>query len=609
MTDFDYKSFLQTPSRPHWDRVGLRRRAGVCAPLFSLHSQNSVGIGEIPDLRLLVDWCKATGLSIIQLLPLNDVGYDFAPYSAQSSFAMDPMYLSLRKLLGVDVDLFEKDIHEMAQRFPIGERVNYGIKGEKMALLWRMFDQRNKPEDPRFQLYRRRTAFWLRDDALFKILKQRYKGAAWEEWPEQYRARNPQALDSLVREERESVRFHEWVQWQLYEQFLDVKGYAKSQGVFLMGDMPFLVARDSADVWSHTNYFKLDMLSGAPPDLYFASGQRWGMPAYNWPAMADADYDYLERKLRYAENFYDMYRVDHVIGVFRLFTIPSSSPAEREGLDGAFDPLDENLWEEHGRRLLEVMLKSTRMLPCGEDLGTVPPCSFKVLRELAIPGIDVQRWARDWGKTFEFLPPEAYRPNSITVCSTHDMCVLSAWWKYETSTVDDFFFKMKCRGRQLPEDVLKEKLFDATREAHGRIHWRSEINSEEALLGALGLRAEEAVDFLDMFRSSRWERELFWKYLGFEGLPEEEPGAEFYRRVLEKMGQTASIFSVQLIQDWLSIRDGLKGLDPWDIRFNLPGSVGDHNWSFVIPQSLEELNAWSGNGDILDVNKSTGRCL
>lgn len=120
MTDFDYKSFLQTTSRPHWDRVGLRRRAGVCAPLFSLHSQNSVGIGEIPDLRLLVDWCKATGLSIIQLLPLNDVGYDFAPYSAQSSFALDPMYLSLRKLLGVDVDLLKRTFTRWPSGFPLG---------------------------------------------------------------------------------------------------------------------------------------------------------------------------------------------------------------------------------------------------------------------------------------------------------------------------------------------------------------------------------------------------------------------------------------------------------------------------------------------------------
>lgn len=608
MTDFNYKSFLQTPSRPHWDRVGLQRRTGVCVPLFSLHSKDSVGMGEIPDLKLLVDWCKTTGLSIIQLLPLNDVGYDFAPYSAQSSFAMDPMYLSLRRLLGVETDLFEEEIQAMAGRFPIGGRVNYGIKGEKMALLWKMFEKRNRPEDSRFQLYRRRTAFWLRDDALYKILKQRYKGVAWEEWPEEFRGRNPQALDNLVREEKESVRFHEWVQWQLYEQFLDVKSHAKKHGVFLMGDMPFLVARDSADVWSHTNYFKLDLLSGAPPDLYFAGGQRWGMPAYNWPAMADGDYDYLERKLRYAENFYDMFRIDHVIGVFRLYTIPISSPAEREGLDGCFDPKDEGEWEEHGRRLLEVMLKSTRMLPCGEDLGMVPPCSFKVLRELAIPGIDVQRWARDWGKTYEFKSPDAYRVNSISVCATHDMCVLSAWWMHEASTVDDYFFKVKCRAQNLPEDALKEKLFDGTREAHGRIHWRSEINSEDVLLAALGLGAEEATEFLEMFRSTRWERELFWKHLGFEGLPLEKPTPEFYRRVLERVGETASIFSVQLMQDWLSIADGLKGQDPWDVRINLPGTVGDMNWSYVLPHSLEALQGWAGNPAILDVNRRTGRC-
>lgn len=269
MTEFDYQSFLQSPSRPHWDRVGLKRRAGVCAPLFSLHSKESVGIGEIPDLISFIDWSASVGLSIIQLLPLNDVGYDFAPYSAKSSFALDPMYLSLRKMAGVDTDRFEGEIKALSERFPIGARVNYGIKGAKMDLLWRMFVQRDKPEDSRFQLYRRRTAYWLRDDALYKILKQRFHGASWEQWPDPFRDRKAIALDNLVSEERESVRFHEWLQWQLYEQFLVVKAHAKSREVLLMGDMPFLVARDSADVWAHPAYFRLDLSAGAPAGPLF----------------------------------------------------------------------------------------------------------------------------------------------------------------------------------------------------------------------------------------------------------------------------------------------------------------------------------------------------
>ncbi|MBK8576023.1 MAG: 4-alpha-glucanotransferase [Elusimicrobia bacterium] len=608
MTGYDYQSFLQSPSRPHWDRVGLNRRAGVCAPLFSLHTKESVGIGEIPDLKPFVDWCAGTGLSIIQLLPLNDVGYDFAPYSAKSSFALDPMYLSLRNMAGVDTDRFEPEIQNIAERFPIGGRVNYGIKGAKMDLLWRMFTHRDKPEDSRFQLYRRRTAYWLRDDALFKILKQRFQGASWEQWPDPYRDRKATVLDKLVSEERDSVRFHEWLQWQLYEQFLEVKAHAKRRGVLLMGDMPFLVARDSADVWAHPNYFRLDLSAGAPPDLYFAGGQRWGMPAYNWPALARGDYDYLERKLRYAENFYDMYRIDHVIGVFRLYTIPLSSPADRGGLDGVFEPKDERGWEQHGRRLLEVMLESTRMLPCGEDLGVVPACSYKVLRELSIPGLDVQRWARDWGKTYGFNSPGTYRPNAVAVCSTHDMSIVAAWWQYEVATVDDYFLKIKCETRKIPYEPLKEKLFVPDQEAHGRLHWRPEIDSEEVFLKAVGLGADEAGDFLDVYRSTRWEREKFWNFLGMEGKPTSIATPDFVRRALEKAGETASVFSIQLLQDWLYAGGGLEGQDVWTARVNLPGSVADTNWSYVVPLSVDSLLSWSGNADILEVNKKTGRC-
>lgn len=605
--DNDYKRFLQTDTRPHWERVGVRRRAGVCAPLFSLHSKTSVGIGEIPDLAPFVDWCKSVGLGIIQLLPLNDLGYDFAPYSAKSSFALDPLYLSLRHLRGVDTQRFDADIERLSEQFPITERVNYAVKGGKMALLWKMFEQRDRPEDPRFLSFRRRTAFWLRDDALYKILKDRFQGASWEQWPDSFRKRHAAALDKLAADEKDAIRFHEWVQWQLYEQMIEVKTHAKKAGVLLMGDMPFLVARDSMDVWAHPTYFRLDASAGAPPDLYFAGGQRWGMPPYNWPVMARNDYDYLERKLRYAESFFDMYRIDHVIGVFRLYTIPLSSPADREGLDGTFEPKDERLWENHGKKLLDVMLSSTRMLPCGEDLGVVPACSYKVLEERAIPGLEVQRWCRDWGKTYEFIAPERYRTNSVAVCSTHDMSIAAAWWKFEAATVDGYLIQLKCRDRKWDFAEIKEKLFDPAKEAHGRLHWRAELNDEPALLAALNLPADKAGDFLDLFRSTRWERELFWKYLGLPGQPTDEPTPAFVRRVLEKAGETASIFSIQLLQDWLYAGGALEGKDLWNARVNLPGSVGAHNWSYVCPLAVEDLVGWAGNGDVLELNTKSGR--
>jgi len=139
-----YRKFSTSPTADHWSKVGFQNRAGVSTPLFSLYSQNSIGIGELSDLFLLADWCRACGLSIIQLLPLNDVGFNFPPYDAQTMFALDPMYLSLRELREVEMASFHSRLDDLRRRFPTGKaRVNYGIKQAKLNLLREIFDSRS----------------------------------------------------------------------------------------------------------------------------------------------------------------------------------------------------------------------------------------------------------------------------------------------------------------------------------------------------------------------------------------------------------------------------------------------------------------------------------
>lgn len=597
----DYNAFLRGPARAQWERLGLARRAGTCVPLFSLHSARSIGIGEFTDLKPMADWLVKTGQSLLQLLPLNDVGFDFAPYSAKSSFALDPMYLSLSGLRGVDLRPFKSEIAALAARFPIGPRVNYGIKGAKLELLRRIFE-RVTMETASQEEFRHAARYWLRDDALYKVLKDRHQGKSWEDWEPSYRDRDPQALAGLAAAESHAIAFHEWAQWQAFEQMRDAKAYAAAEGVQIMGDMPFLVARDSADVWAHPSYFKRHLSAGAPPDMYFAGGQRWGMPPYDWSAMAAKDYEYLREKLRYAENFYGLFRVDHVIGVFRLFTIPVDAPADRGGLDGAFDPPNENEWEEHGRRILSVMLESTSMLPCGEDLGVVPACSYKVLSETSIPGLEVQRWCRDWSGTKEFKAPESYRPNACAVASTHDMTPLSDWWTGEAGTVDDYFFRLKCGDRGFSYDALREKLFDPPQ--YGRLRWRQGM-TEQGILEALGLPAESAQDFLGIFRDTFEERARYARLLGLSGEPPVEATPGFAAAALTAVGQTSAIFAVQLFFDWLALDAAVAKAGNW--RVNLPGTVGPENWSVVSPLPLEKMLRWPVNHTIRRLNQKAAR--
>ena len=382
----DYNSFLASPTAKQWKKIGARRRAGVATPLFSIYSEKSIGIGEIPDLKLLVDWCRQAGLSIIQLLPLNDVGFEFRPYDAQSSMALDPMYLSLERLTGCDLKVFHDDMIFLRRQFPIDKKhVDYGIKKAKLELLWKVFQHKTTEKEAHaFTAFLKKNKGWIQDYALYKVMKEVHNYKGWMDWPLVYKVREKEALKKFLKSHKEQILFQQWLQWQLFLQMTDAKKYAAKAGVFLMGDIPFLVSRDSADVWAHQEYFKLDLSSGAPPDLYFSKGQRWGMPPYHWENIASDDYEYLIQKLQYAECFFDLYRIDHFVGMFRLWTIRLDEPSENAGMNGSFDPRDEKLWKEHGEKLLAVMLANTDMLPCAEDLGVVPKCSYEILADYKI---------------------------------------------------------------------------------------------------------------------------------------------------------------------------------------------------------------------------------
>ncbi|OIO35433.1 MAG: 4-alpha-glucanotransferase [Candidatus Omnitrophica bacterium CG1_02_44_16] len=590
----NYESFLSTLSSEQWKRVGIKRRSGVAAPLFSVYSSKSIGIGELPDISLLVDWCKVTGMSLIQLLPLNDVGFNFRPYDAQSSFAIDPMYLSLNELIGIDISLYNNELKKIKSAFPTGvKRVNYGIKSAKLSLLWKIFEDRSLENVGAFTDFIKNNSFWLEDYAVFKVIKERHGEVSWEGWGEGLKHRNNDTLCSFKEANKGRVLFFKWLQWQLFEQFKAAKKYASDRDVLLVGDLPFLVSRDSADVWSHQDYFKLLLFAGAPPDMLYSNGQRWGMPPYNWEEIAKNEYDYVVEKLKYAQNFYNMYRIDHVVGIFRVWTIPLSEPLENAGLAGVFDPKEEALWEEHGRKLLSAMINNTTMLACAEDLGVVPDCSNKVLSELGIPGIDVQRWKRDWGKTYDFSGPLTYRKNSIAVIATHDMSSLKAWWEFEAGTVDECLIKRKCKEKDLPYDAIKNRLFDSSASLHGRLRWKKEIN------------CSDAVDFAGLYKDTFDEKDKFLNFLDIEK-PENNLPSKFIKSALEKITASASIFSIQLLHDWLSL-DTLFDEDPWETRINFPGTLSERNWRLAMPISLEDMISIPVNTIISSINKQGNR--
>lgn len=606
-TDPRYLPFLNTLARPQWLKIGLARRAGVATPLFSLHSASSVGVGDSEDLKKLADWCEITGLTIIQLLPLNDVGFNFWPYDAQSIFALEPMHLALDQLAGVTPEKYSAAVQSLREKFPCqGISYDTGIKKAKLELLRCIFNEKNGRFPETFRRYVEAQRFWLEDYALFKAAQQKFNHQPWEAWPDAFKFRDSAALQTVAKDYREDLEFQRWLQWQLFEQFRNAKQYAEERGIFIMGDMPYLCSRNSDYVWAHQDHFKLHLSSGAPPDLDFAKGQRWGMAPYAWPAIAAAGYESLIQKLRYAENFYHMYRIDHVVGIFRIWTVANHHALEDHGLHGVFDPANEYDWEGHGRNLLSVMLKNTQMLACAEDLGTVPDCAVKVMAEFGIPGLDIQRWNKDWAHGSDFKKVEDYRLGAIAAVSTHDTSALRTWWKYEIETVNGPVFERWCQMAGLDFGALRDVLFDRSRSHYGRLVWRPEMKDRDHFLRTVGRRAEEIPILMNFYDGSIRERAQFERLLFGEAIPSRyERSIE--KHILKRCLETSSLFSIQLLQDWLSLDPKFKEPSSYDYRINFPSTLNDQNWRLRIPYSLEELKAFSKNKTIRSMVESSGR--
>lgn len=607
-----YNQLLNSGTSVKWQKIGVNRKAGVAVPLFSVFSKKSIGVGEIPDLRCIIDWCCQTGMSVLQLLPLNEVGNDFAPYNSISTFALEPMYLSIKRLRKADLKHFTKDLLSLKKRFPKGAgRVDYNIKKEKLKLLRKIFSTVDLSEIEKYQEFVRKNIHWLKYFSLFKILMQLNEGKNWSEWELKYQYISSLTSRKILQEYSSDVEFEYWLQWQLYEQMITIKKYAKRKKVLIMGDLPFLVSRNSADVWAYKNYFKLNLSSGAPPDMYFSKGQRWGMPPYNWDNISLDNFGYLKQRLVYAENFYDMFRIDHFVGLFRVWTIDLKTPEENAGLYGTFDPDDERQWEQHGKTILQKMNSSTSMLPCAEDLGTVPACSEKVLKEFGITGINVQRWQKSSKGNFNFIPAGEYRINSVATVSTHDSSSLPAWWKYEAGTVDEISFKLLCEKLNITNDNylnLLNRLFEKSRYQTGKLIWKKEVSNVYILLEILNMNYDTAGEITDIYLATFSEKNNFRNYIGMDEKTELSDSALFIKRALEKINSADSIFSIQLIMEYLYLdKDILDKYSGWDQRINFPGTVDGNNWSMVIPVTLEELKDLKINETIIDILKNSNR--
>lgn len=413
-----------TEAHDQWQRIGIQQHHGICVPLFSLHSSRSAGIGEFLDLLPVVSWLDEVGFDTLQLLPLNDTGPNTSPYSSISAFALNPLHLGLASLPRLVESPTLTGLLKELQELNKAKRVNYTeVKPLRDFFLKKYFEDYSASflETPDYRRFEEENP-WLTGYALFKSLKDNCHWQSWTSWPEEIRTCTQ--YESLQKKFEIDIAYHIFIQYLCFQQMRQVKEHADSKGIFLKGDIPILLDRESADVWLHQNLFNLEFTAGAPPDAYSEKGQNWEFPLYNWEEMEKTNFAWWRERLAVTSNFYHIYRIDHIVGFFRIWAIPAGHTA----LEGHFIPDDTQKAIEQGRKLMRMMLNASSMLPIGEDLGTVPPEVRKELARLGICGTRVMRWERRWDTDKSFIPPNEYAPLSVTTVSTHDSSPLQLWW-------------------------------------------------------------------------------------------------------------------------------------------------------------------------------------
>ncbi len=320
------------------------RLAGTVLPLFSMRSQHGWGIGDFGDIKLMAQWLSATGQNILQLLPLNDTTIfggdeDSYPYNCVSVYALNPIYMDMSVLPPLQSDKANRYYEAHRTKLNDSPAVQYSlVYALKMKYLRDLFIEQGSEllatEDCRRFLDAEKR--WLRPYAIFRFLTARLHSCIWD-W-DKYRYYDENTEQAVLAEYPDAAReieFYSLVQYLLYKQLCEAHEYANSIGVALKGDIPIGVAPNGVDVWCERNHFNLQVSAGAPPDAFSADGQNWGFPTYNWEVMSLDGYSWWRRRLQYMSKFFDAYRIDHVLGFFRIWEIPHSSVS---GLSGSFSP-------------------------------------------------------------------------------------------------------------------------------------------------------------------------------------------------------------------------------------------------------------------------------
>jgi 4-alpha-glucanotransferase len=341
------------------------RGAGVTIPVFSLRSSKDFGVGEFTDIPLLVDWAKNTGIKLIQLLPVNDTtathtSHDSYPYGAISAFAMHPLYINLDKIAGEQYTSILKPLRKMQKQLndlPVSDYEQVmKFKWSALKELYLALKSDFKNDLDYFEFFEL-NRHWLVPYAAFSYLRDKNKTSDFNKW-KKYSVYNESEIQKLVspsKKHYDEIAFFYFVQYHLHLQMKAAVDYAHKNKIILKGDIPIGIHRFGCDAWTNPSLYNMDEQSGAPPDDFAIKGQNWGFPTYNWEQMKQDGFQWWRLRFDQMSNYFDAFRIDHILGFFRIWSIPLNSI---EGIMGRFVPAipvdvsefyNNNIWFDYNR--------------------------------------------------------------------------------------------------------------------------------------------------------------------------------------------------------------------------------------------------------------------
>lgn len=401
-----------------------KRKSGLLLALSSLPSPYGIG-GFGQEAFKFIDFLRESKQSYWQILPLGPTGYGNSPYSSFSTQAGNPLYIDLEALNHEGLVL-EQELREA--RYPQGP-VNYDfVNQHHIALLKKAFSRAQEPLKRAIALYVESNP-WLDDFALYMSLKELHGEASWLEWEDQYRHRDPEALQRVRQEHKASYDFWIFTQYLFHNHMKKFQDYAKTKEIEIIGDIPFYVAEDSVEVWCRPEIFLLGekgFVAGTPPDFFTEEGQLWGNPIYNWDLIKEEDFSWWTDRLRIQSSFYRRLRLDHFNAFARYWTIPKGSSSK-----------DGYMLEGYG---FEILSRLDDLIEDGsfiaEDLGTETAAAEVIRKTFSIPGMRILQVGFSPGEDNPHLP-HSYEKDLFVYTGTHDNEPIMAWYDKAPRIIKD----------------------------------------------------------------------------------------------------------------------------------------------------------------------------